>query len=765
MGKRILSVDWSSLGGAAAKRRRLNLKADNAGIFHCPVSTCLHGGFKTNRGLTKHLNNKHEWYFYHDTQPTFHRSDVKVIERKKIKASTHQIPAFSIEKGCGRELVLWLQTIWGGSRSHKDAKQVASRCMKFLMSSLDGEIESIAYEEYVDCCLGSPSILMKFIQLIIDEWGLKSSGVLSYLRAISDLCDFRKARGVSDAVLRLFAVTEVYLRKSKVTMQRKRQMEYTRNYDLESLIARDSWCSLQEVQKTIPFHSPKYLELIKKARTGKEPLSISEVVFCTRFVVTFIFLHVKCTRPQSIQFLLCAHIKKAHETGFVDQTQFKTHNQYTFDSLTFTPAALAVVDSYINHIRPLCSPKKDCDYVLLSSKGTQLTNVGECMSLTCQLAIGKFINPTRYRQIIETESDDKLDSKQQAALTLDQRHSSNVAKRYYVKKSSRQTSLAGAECMSVLAGPGRNEHTDELANQLNTAECIANTCTLNSSQDVNVESNVVNTPNTDTDVTVQSTNVTTTTVECMEMTVQVGSNLNADLESNVADTCNGDEDVPVKSTPASTDVITPSTHVTDTCNGDEDVPVKSAPASTDVITPSTHVTSNVDIAEIVAAAEKEINGNLQSTALIDAGQSSSSDLEIKPDYEEELFKQLKEPSIIIEPILLDELSTTTNVRNNVPNSLIVQNDLAVKKEELEVKRFAFTEAEDGYIKQGLKKYGNTKNRWHNIVSNPDFKFHECRTRYTIRSRAVTLNLVKTKGRKAATESNAEINSIKKPSVI
>ena len=688
MPKRVLCVDWSALAGAASKRRRLSLLPDNDGNFQCPAPLCLHGGFKTKRGLTKHINNKHEWYYYHDTQPIFQRGDVQVKDRKKLKPSTHKMPAFSIEKGCGKDFVLWLQSIWGGSRSLKDGKQISTRCMKFLMSALgDGETQSLAYEEYVDCCLGSPSILMKFIQLLIDSWGLQPSAVLSYLRGIRELCDFRKANGVSDSVLRLFAVTEVYIRKSIVTMQRKRQMEYNRNYDMEQLIARDSWCTLAEIEKVVPFHSPKYLNLVKKARLKQEVLSISEIVYCTRFVATYLFLRVKCTRPQSIAYLSIDMIKKAHITGFVDQTQFKTSNEYIFDSLTFTPDSLVVIDSYINHIRPLCAPKSDCEYVLVSSKGTQLQNVGESMSLTVQSAIGKIINPTRYRQIIETESDDKLTPKQQATITLDQRHTSAVAKRYYVKKSSRQTSLAGAEIMAELSGPGRKEHNQEFAKQLGAIDITDKTSVDDSNLDID---------DRDKDIATTSSVVNTT-------------------ESNQANVDDKDNDNTAT---------------------------------------STRVNSVVDIAEIVTLTEKEIEKTVTGSLNTDPDPPSNG-YEDEDELEQSLLKEARGASVIIQPIVLDDFLPTSTATNDAANRLVTEDDLAVKKEELdEPKRLLFSESEDADLRKGFKKYSHTANRWSNILKDPELKFHPNRSRDSIRTRAITLKLI-TRNRKKSRKEKAK----------
>ena len=51
-------------------------------------------------------------------------------------------------------------------------------------------------------------------------------------------------------------------------------------------------------------------------------------------------------------------------SGFVDQSEFKTNDQYGFDSLKFTNDALDVVKMYIDIVHPLCQPK--CEFVLVT---------------------------------------------------------------------------------------------------------------------------------------------------------------------------------------------------------------------------------------------------------------------------------------------------------------------------------------------------------------------------------------------------------------
>ena len=306
---------------------------------------------------------------------------------------------------------------------------------------------------------------MDFLKLIMEKWGMQSSGALSYMKAIGDLLDFRKANGVTDNVLRNFTVSEVYIRRGKENLAKKKKLEYSRNLELESLISRDSWATLDDMEKVIPFHSPRYQSLIKKCKDEKEIPSISELVFATRFIVTFLFLRVKCTRPMTFQYLSLQMVDNARSNGgFVDQTQFKTKEKYVFDTLVLTDDVLKVLDSYIKYIRPLMHPK--CEYLIVTYNGTQYTAFGNAMSLLVHQAIGKSVNPTRYRQIVETESALILDAKERETISKDQKHSSEVAKRIYQKRLSREVASEARTCMAKLTGKDKESHTQSLAESL-----------------------------------------------------------------------------------------------------------------------------------------------------------------------------------------------------------------------------------------------------------------------------------------------------------
>ena len=490
-----LNVDWKSVDGAAVRRRILKLKRNEEGEYLCPVNTCLHVGFKSDRGLRKHLNTMHPWFFYFDEQPLINRSEVVLTESVKRKSSTHNVPAFSLIEGLGKEFLEWLKTPCGGGKSKKQAVQIGRRAMKFLMASLgDTEVDKTVSDEFMDCCLGSPSIVINFFKMVTEDWRLSSSAALNYMKAINDLMDFRKSNGVGDDVLRSFTVSEVYIRRGKENLSKQKKVEYSRNLDLEQLICRNSWATVEEMEKVIPYHTPKYKYVLDLCRSEGGCPTISQLAFSTRFIATFLFLRVKCTRPMTYQYLTLQMIQDAKNNGgFIDQTAFKTEQQYAFDTIVLTEDIFQVIDSYVDVIRPRLNPT--CDYLLLTTNGKQYTALGSAMSILVHQAIEKYVNPTRYRQIIESESASCLTPDEMDTVSKDQKHSSYVAKRIYQKKLSRDVATQGRSCMQKIVGEERDAHTKEIASIINgslssdsmTRDTEEDPCTSNSSPVIDVE--------------------------------------------------------------------------------------------------------------------------------------------------------------------------------------------------------------------------------------------------------------------------------------
>lgn len=444
---------WSGIPGARSNSRKLYLRENEVGLYHCPVVSCDHIGFKSKRGCRKHIDQKHPWYYYFDEQPVVAASSQPTVNKHpssgRRRADTAQKPRFSIDNGIGKDFSIWLCAACGGGMSTGQAKQIATRVMKFLKYCSEDDEDDLS-SDFVDYCLGSPSFITKFVEHIKEEWKLGSSAQISYLQAISDMIDYRKSQGVSAITQKNFTIAEIYICRGKRTLTKRKWSEWSEGLAIENLEAMNAWATLEELQQVIPHHSPRFTEVLEKCKRNLYlDISSHDLTFATRFLSVYLFIHVKGSRPVTYQYLTVEMFEKSKiSDGFVDQTEFKTAQQYTFDSLIFDEKSTELVDSYIRHVRPWLQPK--CNYLLVTRNGTQYSKLSDLMSKLVYEAIGKHIHPTRYRQIVETESAAKLSVGEQDIISRDQKHSSFVARTYYQKISSRDVAVKARQCMEKL---------------------------------------------------------------------------------------------------------------------------------------------------------------------------------------------------------------------------------------------------------------------------------------------------------------------------
>ena len=480
MKDKFLRVNWRAIEGSAKSKKILRLRADSDGNFPCPVPNCMHLGFRSSRGLRRHIDTRHSWLYWFSSEPAVNRNQL-ASDPEKIgsKAVTHNIPSFSIDEGVGSTFCRWLGAPLGGGKNEREAVQGARRAMKFLLHVMGDDCigGSTACMDFIDCAVGSAATITKFLETITVDWRMTSSGALNYLKSITDLVDFRKSQGCPDSVLRALSVTEVYLRRGRENLRRKKAVEYTRNLDLERLIMKDSWCSLEDMNKVIPDHINQFKEVYNKCKESPPTASINDLAFATRFIATYLFLMVKCSRPRTFQFLTTGMVEKSKTNGgFIDSTEFKTASTYIFDTLIMSEQVLKLLDMYINTIRPKMGPK--CEYVLVSTTGRQYRSFTVAMTLLVKQAIGKYVHPTRFRQIVETSSSERLTPEEQEIVTADQKHRSNVARLSYKKKLSREVATKGKECMEKMLGTNLSESTAEIDRVLTSDSVNGNVSAL-----------------------------------------------------------------------------------------------------------------------------------------------------------------------------------------------------------------------------------------------------------------------------------------------
>ena len=207
---------------------------------------------------------------------------------------------------------------------------------------------------------------------------------------------------------------------------------------------------------------------MKTCKTIPGQVNPLDLTFATKFVAVYLFIKVKGSRPMTYQYLTVDMVKTAKENGgFIDQKKFKTASKYGFDSLILTDASMQVLESYIDFVRPLLKPQ--CDFVLVTRNGGQHSKLGDVMSKLVFDAIGKYIHPTRYRQIVETQSINLLTSKEQRILSEDQKHSSAVARVHYQKQRSREVAVKAHECLQKLHGEKGSEVDKEVHTRFSDA--------------------------------------------------------------------------------------------------------------------------------------------------------------------------------------------------------------------------------------------------------------------------------------------------------
>ena len=77
-------------------------------------------------------------------------------------------------------------------------------------------------------------------------------------------------------------------------------------------------------------------------------------------------------------------------------SQFKTNDQYGFHSLKFTNDVLEAVKMYMDEIRPWSQSK--CEFVAVTTSGTQYTAFCNVFSLLTHEVIGKHITSVWFSQ-------------------------------------------------------------------------------------------------------------------------------------------------------------------------------------------------------------------------------------------------------------------------------------------------------------------------------------------------------------------------------
>ena len=103
--------------------------------------------------------------------------------------------------------------------------------------------------------------------------------------------------------------------------------------------------------------------------------------------------------------------------------KLSSRQKYWFDLLIFSNHVLTFI-KYFTQPRL----NQGCDYVLICRNVKEISKLSNIFGRLVFFAIGKYIKPAQYWQIIKTESAEKLTVVEQTCLSKGKKHLSNVAK-------------------------------------------------------------------------------------------------------------------------------------------------------------------------------------------------------------------------------------------------------------------------------------------------------------------------------------------------
>ena len=269
------------------------------------------------------MNTKHSWFFFFEEKPNV--SNTKELadddsSSKITKQTARVLPSFSVSSQIGELFTRWLTGSGGGCKKDRVAQQIVKRCFEYLKFCCKDE-EELSFE-VLDFSLCSYRLLFKFINYLQDECKLGHGGRLGYIDAISEVIDFRKVNGSSEAVLRNLSATELYLKKAHRAVAKVMRLQWTQDLDIETLEARGHWATMEELLEVVAFHLPCYKNTVRLCKNSPGQVNPSVLTFATKFVAMYLFIKVKGSCPMTYQYLTVGMVKTAKENGgFIELPQ------------------------------------------------------------------------------------------------------------------------------------------------------------------------------------------------------------------------------------------------------------------------------------------------------------------------------------------------------------------------------------------------------------------------------------------------------------
>ena len=94
-------------------------------------------------------------------------------------------------------------------------------------------------------------------------------------------------------------------------LSKRKMAEWSRHLDIDNLQETSSWATLAELQTVVPFHLPRYNNILTLCKTGElNKVTSKSLTFATRFLAVYLFIQVKGSRSMTYQYLTISMFEK-----------------------------------------------------------------------------------------------------------------------------------------------------------------------------------------------------------------------------------------------------------------------------------------------------------------------------------------------------------------------------------------------------------------------------------------------------------------------
>ena len=141
------------------------------------------------------------------------------------------MPSFDVTCRFGKDFSHWLTSDWRGSKSAKQATQIAPRVLKFLRFCYpDADSNWNITKSAIDSSIACTRQLIKFTGCVRNQWQMGYPGTIAYINALGDAIDYRKSNGGFKACKDILDVVEILLIKS---LSKKMRAKWNTTLDVD----------------------------------------------------------------------------------------------------------------------------------------------------------------------------------------------------------------------------------------------------------------------------------------------------------------------------------------------------------------------------------------------------------------------------------------------------------------------------------------------------------------------------------------------------